>query len=104
MLAMPATSLVALAPLLFENNYLLVLFILEDSGLDRCAFYVGSAKLGIRTFAEHKDLIDINGVACLRIWKYVDFEDITFGYGKLPSLCLNGCFHKKRIREASKIV
>ena len=90
---MAAATLVALATLLFEDDYLVVLFILEDGCLYSGTFNQWAAEACVRTFAEHEYFVELNGVAFCGAWKRVYLEYVTLGDCKLAALCSDCRFH-----------
>ena len=92
---MTATLLVALATFLFEDYDLLVLLVFENGDLDGCTLDKRSAEASVGTFAYHEDFVDVDRVSSLRFRVGVYFEDITFRYGELATLCFDSGFHGK---------
>lgn len=95
MLAVTTAALVALAALLFEDDYLRVLFVFKDGCFNASTVHEWGAELCVCTFAHHEDFVEVDGVACFRTWEGVNLKDITFSDGKLAALCSNSGFHDK---------
>jgi hypothetical protein len=101
MLTVATALFIALATLLFEDDYLLVLLILEDDGFNDCTLDKRSSETSVCTFTDHEDFIDVNRVTRFRVREGVNLEDIAFSYSKLATLCFDSGFHwEKRKSKA----
>ncbi len=90
---MTAAALVTLATLLLEDDYLVVLLVLEDGCLYGGTFNKWAAETCVCTFAEHEHFVELNGVAFCSAWERVYLKDVTFCDCKLAALCSDCRFH-----------
>lgn len=93
---MPPTAFVALAAMLFENNYFLIPLILKDFCFYNSTFEEGGAKFGILAINDGQDIFNFYRGACLGIGITVQLKNIALLDGKLGSLGLYGRFHEKK--------
>ena len=93
---MSAAFVVAFTLLLLEDNDLFATLVFENLGLDRSSFDNRGSKFHGFALADGKYGVDGNGVTGFGFWIAIDEEDIPFLNRKLPSLCFDCRFHRKK--------
>lgn len=98
MLAMPFSALVALPPLLFEDDNFLIFLVFENLRSYGSPLHGRSAESGLAVIDEHEHLVDLDLIAFVSLGEAVHEQFVALFNGELTALGLYSGFHDEENR------